>query len=303
VARKKHIPIYSSIPDPWRGRIGLRRARRWLQAIAHARAHNGRQPKDAPTVNFYPMRPGPNSSMAHLLARFPVRIGHSARGDSLTFFWDTGTYSSPRQVAKLPKAALNRRCVDIGKSTVDRLWAEAAGYSISVDPRTHTGKMVEKPEINALKGAVIVEGPLERPRKGMVYQLLIDSRSSDDRILHMRAVIIDGRILFIYNKSRPHPQWFKGTEFTEPKPALDMLSAEEIATVERFADLIGMEYGEMDIVRDRPSGRIYVVDTNRNPVRPKGLPFDDAAEQAAFGPQAERVKELIRDWPSRSTGR
>lgn len=294
---RKRIPIYSSIPDPWRGRIGLRRARRWLQAIAHARAHNARQPAGAPVVNFYPMRPGPNSSMAHLLARFPVRIGHSARGESLTFFWDTGTYSTPRQVAQLPANALNRRCVDIGKETVDRLWGEAAGYSITVDPTSHEGPMVEKPEINALKGATIIDGPIERPRKGMVYQLLIDSRSSDTRILHLRAVVIGGRILFTYNKSRPYPQYFKGTEFTEPAATTDFLSDAEIATVERFAGLIGMEYGEMDIVRDRPTNRIYVVDTNRNPVRPRGLPFDDAAEDAAFGPQAERIQELIRAWP------
>ncbi len=45
-------------------------------------------------------------------------------------------------------------------------------------------------------------------------------------------------------------------------------------------------------MRDAGDGRIYVVDANRTPVRPKGLPVE--SEDAAFGPQAEAFAALIK---------
>lgn len=291
------LPIYRSLPDPWRGRIGLRRARRWMQAVLYARRHNARQPAGAPTLNFFPMRPGPNSSMVHILSRFPVRIGHSAAGGQPTFAWDTGTWFSPADAARLPADAINRRCLDIAKSTVDRIWGEVAGYSITVEPLEYSGEMVEKPDLNGMHAGRVVSGPLHGTREGMVYQRLIDSRADDGRILQLRAVIIDSRIVFTYAKWRPYPQWFKGTELTEPRPSPELLSADEASVLLRFADAIGLEYGELDILRDQ-DGRIYVVDANRTPVRPKGLPL--AAEDAAFEPQAQALARLISEWGARS---
>jgi hypothetical protein len=243
------------------------------------------------------MRPGPNSSIAHIFARFPVRIGHVPRADQPTLAWDTGTWFSPRAAARLPANAMNRRCLDISKSTVDRIWGEIAGYSITVDPQTAQGPIVEKPEINAVKGGRVIDGPIERPRRGMVYERLVDARNEDgSRVLHLRAVVIGSRIVFTYAKWRPYPEWFRGQEFTEPQSTDELLSADEAATVLRFADGIGLEYGELDIVRDRDTRLIYVVDANRNPVRPRGLPLTDEAENAAFEAQAMSFQALIQGW-------
>ncbi len=283
------LPIYRSLPDPWRGRIGLRRARRWAQAVLHARGHNSRQPAHAPTINFFPMRPGPNSSMAHILARFPVRIGHSPKPGPPTIAWDTGTWFSPAEQRRLPADAVNGRCLDIAKSTVDRIWGEVAGYSITVDPLTTTGDLVEKPDVNGMHAGRVLQGPVQ-PRPGMVYQRLVDARVDEQRILQLRAVIIGSQIVFTYAKWRPYPQWFKGTELTEPLPTEDNLSTDEVATLLRFAAAIGLEYGELDILRDQ-DGRIYAIDANRTPVRPKGLPLD--AEDAAFEPQARALAQSL----------
>ncbi len=291
------LPIYRSLPDPWRGRIGLRRTRRWLQAVAFARRHNARQAQDAPTINFFPMRPGPNSSMAHILERMPVRIGHAPNAGEPTFAWDTGTWFSPSAARRLPADAVNGRCLDISKSAVDRIWGEVAGHSITVDPLTHSGSMVEKPDLNGMHAGRVVEGPLESARDGMVYQRLVDSRAEDGRILQLRTVVIGSRIIFTYAKWRPYPQWFKGTELTEPRTTDELLSTDEVAVLLRFAAAIGLEYGELDILRDRETNLIYVVDANRTPVRPKGLPMD--AEEAAFAPQADAMAKVIRGWAAR----
>jgi hypothetical protein len=295
---KSRLPLYRLIPDPYRGRIGMRRQRRYLQALSFERRHNSKRTKDAPTINFYPMRPGPNSSMAFILPRLGARIGHSLKADELTMAWDTGTWFSERAQQRLPAAAMNRRCVDISKTTVDERWAQAAGYSITVDPLVTEGHIVMKPDLNGKHGGTVIEGPIARRTPGMVYQRLVDGRlpdgqPSDGRIFQMRVVIIDSRIIFTYAKWRPYPQWFSGTEITLPRPTDEFLSSDEQALLLRFADLIGIEYGELDTLRDRQSGLIYVVDANRTPVFPKNLPSSSFDE--AFGPQAEAIAAVLRE--------
>ena len=286
------VPIYGSLPDPWRGRVGLRRTRRYAQAVLLQRAHNARQPADAPTVDFYPMLPGPNSSMAHILARLPVRIGGSPRAAQTTFAWETGTYFPAADARRLPDDAVNRRCLDISKGRVDSTWAETAGHSITVDPLTTSGPIVVKPELNGKHAGRVIEGPIERREPDMVYQRLVDSRTDDGRILQLRLVIIGSRLIFTYAKWRPYPSWFKGTELTLPRTSAEFFSAAEQELLLRFCAAIGIEYGELDVLRDRDSGLLYVVDANRTPVRPKGLPLD--LEDEAFAPQAEALEALIR---------
>jgi hypothetical protein len=65
----------------------------------------------------------------------------------------------------------------------------------------------------------------------------------------------------------------------------------ECAQLARFADLIGMDYGELDVLRANDSGLIYVVDANRTPVRPAGLAPEH--DEAWFGPIAQAFAELI----------
>jgi hypothetical protein len=236
------------------------------------------------------MRLEPTAAVAHVLKRLGVRVVDFGRPANLTVAWETGTWVSERDARKLPADALNRRCVDISKASVDRLWADVCGYSISVDPMSWTGLMVMKPVRNAARGGKLLQGPLGRQHSDWVYQRLIDSRVGD-RIHSTRALVIDGRVVHSYEKWRPYPQWFKGHEETLPRPADDLFSAAEQILLVRFAEAIGMDYGELDVLRDNSSQLIYVVDANRTPVRPKGLPreYDDAW----FGPMTEAFSGLL----------
>ena len=271
--------------------------------MAFVRRHNSICDRDAPTINFYPMLPGPHSSMALILPRIGARIGHSPRSDGLTMAWDTGTWFSPRASRRLPDSAVNRRCIDISKSTVDDLWARAAGYSITVDPLVTDGPFVVKPDLNGRHAGRVVVGPIKVRERGMVYQLLVDGRlpegrnpdghGSDGEILQMRVVIIGSRIVLTYVKWRRYPKWFSGTEITLPRSTDEYLSAAEQDLLLRFADSIGLEYGELDTLRDRESGRIYVVDANRTPAQPLKLAaglYDDA-----FRPQADALSAILRE--------
>jgi len=71
----------------------------------------------------------------------------------------------------------------------------------------------------------------------------------------------------------------------------DCYSSEEVGTLVRFCALIGMDYGELDVVRDSHSRLIYVVDANRTPIKPRGLAVAD--EDAAFAPLANALRALL----------
>jgi len=150
--------------------------------------------------------------------------------------------------------------------------------------------MVEKPLANAVRGGRVLEGPLSQKRDDVVYQLLVDSRTGD-RIHSTRAVILNGSVIQACEKWRPHPHWFAGPEVTIPASPADLYSAAERALLVRFADLIGMDYGELDVLRANDSGLIYVVDANRTPVRPAGLAPEH--DDAWFEPIAHAFSELV----------
>ena len=249
--------------------------------------------------SFYPMRPEPNASISYVMRRLGARVSFEPSDDALNVAWDTGTWFSKTAADRLRAETLNGACLDISKTTVDRAWSDVAGYSIAVDPLTTSGPIVVKPDENGRRGGRVVEGPLSAREPGTVYQRLVDTRVGD-RVLQIRPVILSGRIVLVYEKWRPHPQWFKGPELTIPKTIADFFTDEEAKQLLRFAASIGLDYGELDVVRDAGDGRIYVVDANRTPVRPKGLPVE--SEDAAFGPQAEAFGALIKSADHELTG-
>jgi hypothetical protein len=282
--------LLAGIPDPWRRWLTLRRARRWASAVRFARRHNSRLKADAPAVSFYPMRIGPTAALAHVVGRLGVRIADFGTPVELVVAWETGTWLPASAVARLPSSALNRACVDISKNTVDRVWSEVSGHSISVDPLSWQGPLVVKPVINGVRGGRIVAGPLAHRRADVVYQRLIDCRL-DGRVHTLRPMVFEGRLLVVYEKRRAAADWFSGREEVAVRRGDEVLSRAEQEQLLRFSRALGLDYGELDVVRDNGSGLIYAVDANRTPIRPRGLAPAD--EDAAFGPLAQALAARI----------
>jgi hypothetical protein len=267
--------------------------RRRIVATRGAARHNARLPADAPTLNFWPMRPQPVMPLYRIMERLGLRVGFTPREDQPTIAWEAGTWLTPRQAARLPANAINLHCRDISKSRVARVWGEVAGYPLALDPLTTTGALVEKPEENARHGGRILTGPLARRRKGYTYQRLVDCRI-DGKIHQLRVVVTGPRLALTYEKWRPEPEWFSGTRISIPHPPQDLFSAEEQALLLRFAAAMDLEYGELDVLRDEPTGLIYVVDANRTPTRPISLP--EEVRDHVYNTQAEAFRELLAPW-------
>jgi hypothetical protein len=290
------VPVASPIafiPDPYRGWLTVRNGRRWLKATRGAARHNARMPHNAPALNFWPHRPQPIAPIYQIMQRLGMRAGFHPRADQPSIAWETHTWLTPRQVARLPENAINRLCTDISKSRVAQVWEQVAGYTFVVDPLTTRGQFVEKPEANGLHGGRIVEGPLPQRREGWTYQKLVDCRL-EGQIHQMRAVVAGNHLAMAYEKWRPEPEWFSGTRISVPRTPDELFSKDEQGLLLRFAALMQMEYGELDILRDEPTGLLYVVDANRTPTRPHQLAEKEWVR--VYDAQTEGFKALLGRW-------
>jgi len=120
-----------------------------------------------------------------------------------------------------------------------------------------------------------VKGPVS-PEDGMVYQRVIDT-SDGDYVTDLRCPSAGGKIDLIYIKRRPADKRFANmnSRCTLARPE-DYLSEAERAKLFEFAAAMGLDWGGMDVLRDKTNGLIYVVDVNKTDMGPPiALPLKD----------------------------
>jgi hypothetical protein len=166
--------------------------------------------------------------------------------------------------------------VSIAKSAVESAFAITFGYSLAVDPLTHNGQAVEKSEANGAHDGRIVQCPC-KPRPGFVYQRVIDNRISLDAVEDLRTVVVGGRPVVTFRKQRGFLQRFANHNHRVllAYPS-DLFSTAETQAIGRFCALLGMDWGGLDILRDRRTKQIYIVDANKTDMGPPlALPLAD----------------------------
>lgn len=191
------------------------------------------------------------------LGLHPVREG---RGPSYYHFDDT--------TVEPCEGAINGRCVDISKSNVGRVFRRVFGYDLDIDPRKHHGKIVRKSEINAVHDGEVLEGPITEPDPGSVYQRLIDNTNDDGMVLDLRTGIVGNEIPYVFLKYRPVSVRFSNENAFVRLGSPEVFSVEERGLILKFAREIGLDVGELDILRDRSSGKIFIVDVAKTPHSP-----------------------------------
>lgn len=216
-----------------------------------------------PRVAVLARGPGAGHILFKVCLWLGLRVHHDATATGPAIVTEGGTYLT----RAYPAGAWNARCRDISKATVQRLFGEVFGYPLSVDPRTHCGPMVEKSDINALHDGEVITGPCE-PRAGKVYARVV-SNVVGEQAEDLRTTIVRGRVACVYRKLRPLSSRFSNTNSSVSllNPAMAFTPL-ETSSLLRLADVIGMDFGEMDVLRDRADGRLYVVDINKTPVGP-----------------------------------
>lgn len=250
---------------------------RWPSALRRWWRHG----RPAPLIAFHPQRP----TRYHVIRRVCGRLGYAITGRAtaraaLVVAFSTETRWEPdlalRRLAQ-QRQVVNIGCTDISKHRVNEVFGRVFDYELAVDPLIHRGPAVRKSDRNAVHDGEIVSCPVERVPDDVVFQRVIDNRTGDGRVLDLRVAVIGGRVPLVYRRYRPEDRRFRsGNERAELTAPGEELSAEEIASLERFASAMGLDLGEMDVLRDAGDGRIYVVDVNTTPWGPpSGLVPED----------------------------
>ncbi len=234
-----------------------------------------------PVIVVYPDYPSKKTTIYKICRKLRYRVTNKRikRAKHVMWFHDTTHGTSEVLVQSFPNhTVINRRCTDISKKYVDKIHEQVFGYSTIIDPRTHSGTAVVKSDINALHDGEIVRCPIADPIEKAVYQILINNESTAGEYLDYRVPIIVGNIPFVYSKfKRSDVRFTNDVHRSLLHAPLEIFSQNELSLIATMATHMGAEFCEFDVLRDRDSGRIYVIDVNKTPYGPpKGLPSTDA---------------------------
>ena len=225
------------------------------------------------TVVFFPELPHDKYIIHKLCGHLGWTVTNSLeRAERLVVTFCDRTLRDPiSSLEELPGhvRVVNRGAIDIRKSRVERAFNEAFGYGSLLDPRRHHGKCVVKSETNARRDGRIVACPLDTTEEGVVYQLAVDNRDAEGTYFDYRVPVFSGVVPLVYVCRRTEEARFRGPDSScSLLDARDAFSQDELRAIAHFCTELHFEYGELDVVRDRGDGRLYVLDANHTPYGP-----------------------------------
>jgi len=239
-------------------------------------------------AGFYPELPSPKASLRNALVYTGFNIVKTIDAD-IVIAWQDKTKKDYSQLEK----GINIRCTNIGKDFLDIEHHKVFGYGVEVNPKLFKGKILEKSNENGAHLAQIVEAPIE-PKTGFVYQKLLDNRKGLFYI-DIRPVIVGQEIPFCYLNYRLEGKRFSAKKIKAKLAETNsVLSADEQMNIIALCQKMGVDVAELDVIRHKSDGLIYVIDVNPTAFGPAhGLSFKNKI--LATKKYAESLIKLIKD--------
>lgn len=250
----------------------------WFRYFFAASAIEPLSPKF--TIAFTPERARPWYLIWAVARAAGAKLIKDASHADVVMHFEDATYSPNDAPAKLKRGArlINFACRDVSKTNVAHACAAAFGAPLAVDPLSFSGEAVEKSEINAAHDGHIVKCPTT-PAPGRVYQRVVDNRmpSDLDTVEDLRTCTVGGKPVLVFLKRRPVTKRFlnTNTEVLLRSPE-EVFSPAELQQISAFTREIGLDWGGVDVLRDRNDGHLYIVDANKTDMGPPiGLNLPD----------------------------
>jgi len=223
------------------------------------------------TIAFTPERARPWYLIRNVARAAGAKLAKDVSEADVVMHFEDATYSPNDPPLKVKPGAklINYGARDVSKTNVARACAAAFNHPLAVDPRIHVGAAVEKSEINAAHDGRIVQCPTQ-PIPGRVYQRVVDNRGADPNLVEdLRTCTVGGKPVCVFIKRRPVTKRFQNTN-TEVllRSPEEVFSAAEIAQIGAFTREIGLDWGGVDVLRDRADGTLYIVDANKTDMGP-----------------------------------
>lgn len=212
------------------------------------------------TLHFYPDWPLPAYFLWSVASAARVRIKPGI-GMHTMLFKDTELIDE-RELPHEHVRWINGRCLDIRKSTIARAFEKVSGRILVVNPETYTGAAVRKSEQNGSHDGFVVECPTQN-EKGYVYQKLIDNSISDKCTEDIRVVVVGTELPAAIVKTVPLAQRFSALPSKARVESPETLfTNKEHTLIFAFCRELNLDFGEIDVLRDRRDGELYIVDVN-----------------------------------------
>ncbi len=250
-------------------------------------------------IAFSPVQPRPWYLISVLAYRAHMhRISDTSKADAVLYFEDETNPKPPLVPAKTLGKHFNFGCYDISKSRVAQKFEQIFGYALAVDPLTYKGQIAVKSEKNGAHDGYTATAPLSKAQTAnpdLVYQRLVDNSVDGKWAEDMRCPIIGGEIALVFVKRRPLESRFaninSGVILRKPE---DLLSDAERAKLKEFATAMKLDFGGMDVLRDKSDGKIYVVDVNKTDMGPP-IALSNADKSKAVAMLTKQLIRLIND--------
>ena len=208
---------------------------------------------------------------------FMLRKAGVEMSNKLNGKYDVGIYWDPRmdinkQTPKLKQNGkkiklINLFLVDTAKGFVAESFETHFGYGYHVDPTTFNGYCISKHNGNGTKSCFFLKCPIEANDifKDHSYQKIIDYTDKKDpnTLYELRIPIVGGIIPCVLFKTRN-----RGLRFTSKNRSIQIvnplkyLTEQECQKIITYCRYIGLEMGEIDVLRSHEDGQIYIIDVN-----------------------------------------
>ncbi len=248
-------------------------------------------------IAFLPVQPRPWYLISVLAYRAHMRHTTDVSQANAVFYFEDETNPEPPKIPDdVAGKTFNFGCYDISKTRVARKFEQVFGYALAVDPLIYKGPIAVKSERNGAHDGYAITGPLPNGQAlepDMVYQRLIDNSVDGKWVEDLRCPIIGGEIALVFVKRRPLESRFANvnTSVKLHKPE-DLLTDTERVKLKEFARAMKLDWGGMDVLRDKGDGRIYVVDVNKTNMGPPiALSMADKSKSVAI--LTEQLLKLI----------
>lgn len=218
------------------------------------------------TIYFHPEQPYFSSVIYLMYHQLGLKRSQNQSSADVLLHWEVDTYVSIE-----PIGALNEQVTDISKSHVEFIFSKIFGYGSFVSQVQKGEKVVQKSEENALHDGKILDRipDTDLQEDSYCYQKLIFNQPDLDHVEDLRVPVIDSIIPFVYRKIRPIASRFENNNKKVTLHAPETIfTPRELQLIIRFVDDFKLNYGELDILRDYISGRIYIIDVNKTPWGP-----------------------------------
>jgi len=229
---------------------------------------------DGPSIWFAPDNPRPWYLIWPVVQLAGLRLVDRPEKADIGFCFEDLTEVDAPKAQHL--TLLNSQCIDTSKTHVAKVFEHVSGRALAVDPEHWSGDMVAKSELNGAHDGRILRAP-HPAEDGVSYQKLIDNLAEDGCVEDFRCPTVGGQVDVVFLKRRP-----VGDRFANHNSEVRMLNPDEVFTpaeralISDFCNEIGLDWGGLDVLRDRKSGDIWIVDVNKTDMGPPiALPLAD----------------------------